>query len=182
MIFEVLQKLSVQLNDYLKIRFRLTEDIVFISPVKDPSKSFPNRVAISLIGVERETVISTYTPVRAVSDTTFGSVNPPIWINLNVLISVIFHEKQYEESIQLLSGVMSFIQRNTLLQIGDESKKITLEIINLNMYEISNLWSNAGESYFPSVICKIRGTEVTGNEIYDISYTISKPESNTDLK
>lgn len=182
MIFEALQLLSGQLNDYLKIRFRLTEDIVFISPVKDPAKSFPNRVAVSLIGVERETVISTYTPIRGISDASFGSVNPPIWINLHVMVSVIFQEKQYEESIRLLSGVMSFIQRNQIILTGDEGKKLTLEIMNLSMHELSNLWSISGENYYPSVVCKIRGTEITGNEITDISYAVSQPNTNTELK
>lgn len=182
MIFEALQLLSGQLNDYLKIQFRLTEDIVFISPIKDSSKSFPNRVGITLAGVERETTVSGHRTFTPVSDSSFGSTNPTMFINLNVLISVIFQEKQYEESIHILSAVIAFIQKNQLVRSGNEGILFPMEIMNLSMHELSNLWSISGENYFPSVVCKIRMLEVKSEEIMDLSYIISKPEGNTQLK
>ncbi len=182
MIFEALQLLSGQLNDYLKIRFRLTEDIVFISPIKDTAKAFPNRVALTLVGVERETAGGVSFQRRSLSDSTSVQSTPSWQINLNVLISAIFQEKQYEESLRLFSAVVAFIQKNNMVRSANEGIVFSLEVMNLTMHELSNLWSISGENYYPSLVCKIRVLEVDAGEIMDLSYIISKPETNAALK
>lgn len=182
MIFEALQLLSGQLNDYLKIRFRLTEDIVFISPIKDPAKAFPNRVALTLVGVERETAGGLSFQRRSLSNSTSVQSTPSWQINLNVLISAIFQEKQYEESLRLFSAVVAFIQKNNMVRSANEGIVFSLEVMNLTMHELSNLWSISGENYYPSLVCKIRVLEVDAGEIMDLSYIISKPETNAELK
>lgn len=182
MIFEALQLLSGQLNDYLKIRFRLTEDIVFISPIKDTAKAFPNRVALTLVGVERETAGGLNFQRRSLSNSTSVQSTPSWQINLNVLISAIFQEKQYEESLRLFSAVVAFIQKNNMVRSANEGIVFSLEVMNLTMHELSNLWSISGENYYPSLVCKIRVLEVDAGEIMDLSYIISKPETNTELK
>ena len=182
MIFEALQLLSGQLNDYLKIRFRLTEDIVFISPIKDTAKAFPNRVALTLVGVERETAGGLSFQRRSLSNSTSVQSTPSWQINLNVLISAIFQEKQYEESLRLFSAVVAFIQKNNMVRSANEGIVFSLEVMNLTMHELSNLWSISGENYYPSLVCKIRVLEVDAGEIMDLSYIISKPETNAELK
>lgn len=182
MIFEALQLLSSQLNDYLKVRFRLTEDIVHISPIKDPAKSFPNRVGITLVGMERETAGGVSFQRRTVSDSSSAQSAPAWQINLNVLISVIFQEKQYEESLRLFSAVVAFIQKNNMVRAASEGLAFSLEVVNLTMHELSNLWSICGENYYPSVVCRIRILEVDAGEIVDLSYLISKPESDTQIQ
>jgi len=182
MIFEALQLLSGQLNDYLKIRFRLTEDIVFISPIKDTAKAFPNRVALTLVGVERETAGGLSFQRRSLSNSTSVQSTPSWQINLNVLISAIFQEKQYEESLRLFSAVVAFIQKHNLVRSANEGIVFSLEVMNLTMHELSNLWSISGENYYPSLVCKIRVLEVDAGEIMDLSYIISKPETNAELK
>lgn len=177
MIFEALQLLSSQLNDYLKVRFRLTEDIVYISPIKDPGKSFPNRVGITLVGMERETAGGISFQRRTVSDSSSAQSAPSWQVSLNVLISVIFQEKQYEESLRLFSAVVAFIQKNNMVRAASEGLAFSLEVVNLSMHELSNLWSICGENYYPSVVCKIRILEVDAGEIIDLSYIVSKPES-----
>ncbi|MGV3613320.1 MAG: DUF4255 domain-containing protein [Fluviicola sp.] len=182
MIFESLQLLSGKLNDYLKIRFRLTEDIVFISPIKDPAKAFPNRVAVTLVGIERETAGGVSFQRRVVSDTMSAQSAPSWQVNLNVLISVIFQEKQYEESLRLFAAVIAFIQKNNMVRSSGEEIAFSLEVMNLSMHELSNLWSISGENYYPSVVCRIRVLEVDSEEIMDLSHLITKPESEAQLK
>lgn len=182
MIFESIQLLSRQLNDYLKLRFKLSEDIVFVSPVKDENKSFPNRVSISLVGLERESAAGIQFQRKRISDSSFAESAPSWQINLNLLISVIFQEKLYEESLRLFSGVVSFIQKNNLLRLGAEGRSVSLEVVNLSVNELSNLWSFCGENYYPSLVCKMRLIEVDSEEINDLSYIISKPEETAGIK
>ena len=182
MIFEALQLLSVQLNDYLKIRFRLTEDIVFLSPIKDTAKAFPNRVAVTLVGLERETAAGVSFQRKSISDHNSAQSAPSWQINLNVLLSVIFQEKQYEESLRLFSAVVAFIQKNNRVRSASEGLEFSLEVVNMSMHELSNLWSISGENYYPSVVCRIRVLEVDAGEIMDLSHIITKPENETQLK
>lgn len=182
MIFEAIQLLAGQLNDFLKIRFRLTEDIVFISPIKDPAKAFPNRVGITLVGLERETAAGVSFQRRNISDSSSAQSAPSWQVSLNVLISVIFQEKQYEESLRLFSAVVAFIQKNNMVRSSGEGISFSLEVVNLSMHELSNLWSISGENYYPSVVCKIRLLQVDAGEIIDLSHLVSSQQRNTELK
>lgn len=182
MIFKAIQLLSGQLNDYLKLQFRLTEDIVFISPIKDSAKNFPNRVGITVVGLERETAGGISFQRKVISETASAQSAPSWQVSLNVLISVIFQEKQYEESLRLFSAVVAFIQKNNMVRSSNEGLSFSLEVMNLSMHELSNLWSICGENYYPSVVCKIRLLEVDAGEIIDLSHLITKPEQNTGLK
>lgn len=182
MIFKAIQLLSGQLNDYLKLQFRLTEDIVFISPIKDPAKNFPNRVGITVVGLERETAGGISFQRKMISETASAQSAPSWQVSLNVLISVIFQEKQYEESLRLFSAVVAFIQKNNMVRSSNEGISFSLEVMNLTMHELSNLWSICGENYYPSVVCKIRLLEVDAGEIIDLSHLITKPEQNTELQ
>ena len=173
MFYKTLLVLSQQLNDYLKLSFRLTEDIVYLCSVKDAENALSaNKVGISLVNVERETGRGISFNHKNIGDS-YSQKTAPSWqLNLYVLISAIFSDKQYEESVKVFSGVLSFLQKNNVLIINESGQSIAIEPVNLSFQELSNLWSICGGTYFPSILCKIRVLSIDEQEITELTTTV----------
>jgi len=183
MIYKALQLVTEQLNGYLKLSFKLRDDIAFLSPIKDNDKVYPsNRVSVTLIGLERETSGGISFQRTAVSDTSTKRTAPAWQMNVNILISVIFQDKQYEDSLQMLSGVVSFIQKNNMITSQDQATSFAIDPVNLSIQELANLWGICGDSYFPSIACRLRVLTVDEGEILDLSPMTVTRDLNTGLK
>lgn len=183
MISKTLLLLTNHLNSYLKLYFRLNEDIAYLCSLKESGNNIlpANRVSISLVNVEREWGGGIAFSRQDVSSK-FSSQTAPSWqINVFILFSAIFQDKQYEESLQIFSGVLTFIQKNNRYSIPDTGEVFAIEPVNLSFQEQSNLWSICGGNYYPSILCKIRVLNVDEQEIQDLSVKISQPESNTKI-
>lgn len=183
MLYKVLVHFTQLLNNHLKLCFKLTEDIAFLCPVKDSGSVLPaNRIGVSFVNMERETGSGIHFKHQS-TENNYSRKTPPSWqLNIYVLISAIFSEKQYAESLQLFSGTISFLQKNNLLEIQDTASVFTIEPVNLSFHEQSNLWGILGGNYYPSILCKIRVLMVDEQEIIDLSAIIGQPETNSKLK
>jgi Pvc16 N-terminal domain len=183
MIYTSLQLLSSQLNEYLRLSFKLKEDIVYLSPVKDQDKVFPsNRVSVSLVGLERETSRGLNFQRTAVSDSA-AKLSAPSWqINLQVLISAIFQDKQYEEALQIFSGILRFIQKNNMVTSQNNATSFSIDVLNLSAQELANLWGVCGGSYYPSILCRLRLLAVDEAEILELSGVMRSSELNSGIK
>lgn len=112
MIYKTLYYFVQLLNDYLKLSFRLNEEIASLSPIQENGNLLPkNRVSVSLVNIERETAGGIQFRPK-VTQQTYSRNTAPAWqLNMYILVSVIFPEKQYRESLQVFSGILSFIQK-----------------------------------------------------------------------
>jgi hypothetical protein len=112
MLYKTLTYITRQLNEYLRLRFKLTNDIVFLSPPKVSENAVPtNRVGVSMVGIERESGAGISFNRQQVSSGQSKRGVPDRQINIFILFAVVFRDKQYEESLQILSGILSFIQK-----------------------------------------------------------------------
>lgn len=183
MIYKALQLVTEQLNGYLKLSFKLREDIAFLSPIKDVDKVYPsNRVSVTLIGLERETSGGISFQRTAISGSAVKRTAPAWQMNVNILISVIFQDKQYEESLQMLSAVVSFIQKNNMILSQDQATSFAIDPVNLSIQELANLWGICGDSYFPSIACRLRVLTVDEQEILDMSSLMKTSDIKTGNK
>jgi hypothetical protein len=128
-------------------------------------------VILSLVNIEEE---STLKNIRAVRQNGLGGVeyaNPPVFLNLYVLICSNF-PGNYADSLQRLSGVIRFFQTKNAFTItnspnssvtitGDEPEdllqlKLTLELYTLTFEQINHLWGALGGRQLPFVMYKVR--------------------------
>lgn len=169
--------LTQTLNNYLKLSFKLTEDIAFLYPVKDFGNTLSvNKICISLVNVERETGGGIRFKYKTPDNDYSHKMAPPWQLNMYVLIAAIFSEKQYTESLHFFSGILSFVQKNSLLSVPDSGTPVSIEPVNLSFQELSNLWSICGGNYHPSILCKIRVLSVDEQEISEVSPVIGNTE------
>lgn len=170
MLYQTLINISSLLNDYLKLRFKLTHDIVFLASTKESDGTIPiNRVGVSVINIERETVAGISFKRQQIDNQKFGISAPDWQINVYLLFSVVFEHKQYGDSLQILSGVLSFIQKNKQLNQQNYGTTYSLEPVNLSFSELSNIWSINGGTYHPSIVCKLRILTIDEQEITSVS-------------
>ena len=183
MILKILTSLTQQLNDYLKLHFKLKEDIAFLSPPKDSTNTFPtNRISLFIINLEKENVGGLNFNRQSVSDSSSRKTVSSWQVNVYILISAVFLEKQYRESLQIMSGVLSFFQRNNSLSVQGDNDSVSIEMVNLSFHELSNVWSILGGSYYPSILCKIRTITIDESEILDLSTSIGQSAIESGLK
>lgn len=179
MIPIILSHLASSLSDFFRRSFSLNEDICCIKPLINISQSGQNnKIHLSLTNIERETTTGIQFNQNRVSPS-YSQKGTPSWmLNIYVLFAVVFSEKQYEESLQVLSGVILFLQNNNIIKIPQSNLNFAIEPVNLSTNELSNLWSISGGNYYPSILCKIRVLNVDSKEIKQLQRIINQKEIN----
>ena len=166
MIDAAISHIAGQLNQYLKRSFDLNEDIVVVSNILEQDGSVASNVAnklvMFLINVEKDT-----SPLRPQNSRTTGLDRsvvsyPPIYLNLYLMVAGHFSGNNYPEALKFLSNTISFFQRRPVMDhentpdLDSRIEKLILDIENLNIKDLSTLWSAITGKYLPSVIYKVR--------------------------
>jgi len=184
MINAAINQLALNLDESLRKTFHLDEKIVVVSNTVEQDGRLPlvanNKVALSLINIERET----YSKNVSGSGAGFARSpisNQPIYLNLYVMVSICFGGNNYLESMKFLSNTIAFFQRHPVFdhsnspEMDDGIEKLVLDIENLSIQDLSNLWGVLGGKYFPSVLYRVRMVAIDPGDITDQSVTISSP-------
>lgn len=162
MIYSAISTISQVINDYIRNRFATVEDKVVVSNLVNPDGSVavtePDKIILSLVNLQQETV----------SQRGKGGTNRPINLNIFILFSASFEAENYLEGLRYLSGVISFFQSNKILNhsntpdMDSEIDKLSFEIVNQDLQNLSHLWGTVGSKYMPSILYKVR--MITFNE------------------
>ncbi|MGR9577844.1 DUF4255 domain-containing protein [Pandoraea sputorum] len=166
MINAAVGHLAGRLNEHLKQTYTLDGDIVTMSGLVDVSgqavANTSNRLVVMLTHIERDSG-----PVRkgipgdaGASSLSLGVA--PLYLNLYVMVAANFSGGHYEDSLKLISAAIAFFQRNPVFDhrsspsLDPRIDRLMLEIENLDIRELSNLWTMLGGKYLPSVLYKVR--------------------------
>lgn len=170
MINNVISLIKDRLNENLNNRFSQTTDIVvpgMLNDIEDDSNSiYQDKLILTISNIEHERLAFSQNP---------RSYNTPINLYLYMLISANFQQSNYVQGLGMLSAVISYFQyfanwshSNTPgLDAGIE--KLSFELINLDIQELTQLWGVHGGKYLPSVLYKVRTVRISEN--------IDEPES-----
>jgi hypothetical protein len=166
MIDAAISLIAGQLNEFLKRTFDLDEDAVVISNLLEQDGSVAthtnNKLVLFVVNIERESL-----PFRSSNSVPVGAErvvvsNPPVFLNLYLMVASNFPGKNYLEALKFLSNAIRFFQarasfdhRNTP-DLDPGIEKLTLEIENLNVQDLSTLWGALSGKYLPSVLYKLR--------------------------
>jgi len=158
MIYSALNTVGEKLNFYLKNRFSLGEDKVLLSSIINQDGSLaitePDKIVVTLVNIQEETVSSRYN--------TMENMRRPINVNLYLLFSAYFNDKNYPEALKFISAVISYFQANGVFNHSNSPnldmniEKLTFEIVNQDLQAQSYLWGTLGGKYLPSIMYKVR--------------------------
>ena len=173
MIYQAISTISQVINDYLKNRFSIVEDKVVVSNLVNADGSVavtePDKIIISLANLQQETV----------SHRGKAGTNKPVNLNLFILVSAHFESENYVEGLRYLSGVISFFQANKTLNhantpdLDNGIEKLSFEIVNQDLQNLSHLWGSIGSKYMPSVLYKVRMVSIQDGDLseFNIPFT-----------
>lgn len=156
MIYSAVSTISSVVNDYLRNRFSTIEDKLVVSNLVNPDGSVavtePDKIIMSLVNLQQETV----------SHRGRGATNKAVNLNVFLLFSASFEENNYLEGLRYLSGIISFFQANKVLNhsntpdMDPDIDKLSFEIVNQDLQNMSHLWGTMGAKYMPSILYKTR--------------------------
>ena len=175
MIHSAINHLATQLNAYLKRTNNLTEDIVVVSSLVEadgsPSPHANNKLLLLLTNIEKDT-----TPKRAGSralsfDGRSVQSTQPLYLNLYVMLAANFSGANYVEALKFISRAIGFFQTHSTFDkqgspdLDGRIERLILDIENLSIQDLSNLWGLFGGQYLPSVYYRVRMIAVSPESI-----------------
>lgn len=174
MIDKALNFLIDEINTFLGRRFQTNEALAVLSSLANPDGTVPltieNKLVLTLANVEREGAAGTSgeSPVNGRR----SRVSPPLHLNLYLLVSANFGDN-YGESIKFLSQAVGFFQASPVFTPEHSAafprgmERLTVDLMNLDLAFVYNLWSALGAKYLPSVVYKVRMLTVQEAWIFD---------------
>ena len=166
MIAKTLSFITDLLNQELKMSFGLTDDRVIASSLINPDGSITNnvenKIVVSVINLEHETTRKSMNHYINDGVKSYGKIAPPVQLNVYLLVSANYDSSNYLEANKMLSAVIGVFQANPFFtketnpEMQAPLEKLTLEIFNLPINELSHIWSGIGAKYVPSIIYKTR--------------------------
>ncbi|WP_420571506.1 Pvc16 family protein [Kordia sp.] len=189
MIEKALQFTGKALNQFVKTKFNLEEDVVKINPIIDQNGNVPlenqNKIIVSLIHVEQDNTQQFYNRNQKLENGNYQRAPRSQRYNLFTLITPNFED--YIEALKFLDTSIQFFQINEMVD-ATKNAGIPTEIGKLeyefqkgeNYMQMQNLWTALGTKYQPSVIYKIRLVSIASDEVEGFDTAIKS--INTDAK
>lgn len=143
-----------------------------VGEIGNGTEEKPGKMIVCLLNVERETTGGISAPVQRTEEG-YARMQPPLLLNLNVMLAAVFDERQYAESLSLLTDTLRFIQSVPRFEV--DGAWYTIEIINLTLQDLNNMWTLLGGQYYPSVACKIRRLCIDGEQAVAGGTTANRP-------
>lgn len=173
MIDAALSQITRQLNQHLRQRFQLSEDLAVLSNLHEQNGTavpiVANKLVLFLAGVERDTMAHRSSGMR--------SPNPelrtqePVFLNLLMMCAANFSGTNYPEALKVLSGAIGFFQATPVIDhhnaplLDERLERLILNIENLSSSEMHSLWGIHSGRYLPSVLYRVRMVSVDDQQI-----------------
>ena len=166
MINAAISHLAVQLNQQLRNNFQLVEDVAVVSNLVELDGSVApaagNKLVLTLVNIEKDTLPSRPQTGARGRDDRMLQTSAPLFVNIYVMLSANFSGGNYTEGLKYISHAIAFFQQRPMFdQLGSPGldariDRLILDIENLPVAELNNLWSLLGGRYLPSMYYKVR--------------------------
>ena len=187
MIHSAVTHLTRSLNQYLGRTLHLNEDIVVISNIVEQdgnvAANVDNKMAVYLVNIEQDATPG-YSSKQAGGDSGRREVHhPPLHLNLFLMFSANFGGRNYPEALKFLSHTIRFFQKNSVFNhhnspdLDPGIDKLILDIENLNIKDLSSLWSILSGKYLPSILYRVRMLTFDSSDVKTRVSTLSGPET-----
>lgn len=176
MINLILSTYARQMEQYLTSFFHQPEGLVEVGALGGQGEEEPCKILITLLSLEREATPGMSAPAVATSGHFMAISSPPIYANLNILIAAVFSDKRYREGLSYLSQAVTFLQTSSSFTVN--GSKYTIELLSPTLQDQSNVWTQFGGKYYPSVVCKIRRLTFDAGEMKRGAIGVSENQNN----
>jgi hypothetical protein len=191
MINAAIDHICFQLNQHLTKVYGLNEDVVVISNILEQDGSVSthinNKIVVSLVNIEKDSIPFRQQTVGPAGATRSLVTARPLYFNLYLMVASYFNGSNYQEGLKFISTTLRYFQGQSVFNqqnspgLDSGIEKLILEIENLDLNNLSNLWGVLSGKYLPSVLYKVRMISVDAEAVIDQPTGISQPDSLLDL-
>jgi hypothetical protein len=197
MIFEVIQIITEQVNNYLDEigldKSVVAENIAFLeSQNEDIGTALKDSVALTLINLDEETTLKNF-PNHTIENAKTIYKNSIINLNLYILFSA--NRDKYVNSLKDISKIIEFFQgkklftqantiynRNNIAMSNVDNFRFTVELYTPTFEELNYIWGTLGGKQFPSALYKVSMIQIERNITQAEGQLISKVKGVTKTK
>jgi len=166
MIFEILQIITEEVNDYFGVN---TVSLENIANIEQEGEGDSSGVVLTLLNMKEEYALKNHSN-NQVNGTEVNYKNPKINLNLYVLFSA--NNSTYTESLKSISKVMQYFQgkrvftqeNTTFLREGELSNvnnfRFLVDLFTPSFEELNYIWGALGGKQYPSTIYKVSLIEI----------------------
>ncbi len=191
MINSAISHITHHLNQYLGRTFSLNEDIAVISNIAEQDGNVAinvnNKLAVFLVNIEKDDSPAYFKAQGFIGGHENIITYPPLHLNLFLMFSANFEGPNYSEALKFLSHTISFFQKNPVFtrqnspDLDPRIDKLILDIENLNINDLSSLWSILSGKYQPSVLYRVRMLTFDSRDIKTKVIPASDPTTSVNL-
>ncbi len=191
MINAAIDHICFQLNQYLTKVYGLNEDVVVISNILEQDGSVSahinNKIVVSLVNIEKDSIPFRQQTVGPAGATRSLVTARPLYFNLYLMVASYFNGSNYREGLKFISTTLSYFQGQPVFNqqnspgLDSGIEKLILEIENLDLNNLSNLWGVLSGKYLPSVLYKVRMISFDAEAVIDQPTRVSQPDSQLDF-
>lgn len=138
-----------------------------------------NKTVISLINTEH-TAVQGRSPVSVAGGSRSAVIrSAPLHLNLFLLVAASYTD--YAEALKNISICAAFFQSRKDISTGsrhtlpDNISKLDMQLENLSLHELSNVWGMLGGKHYPCLYYKVRMVTLDSDFIIRENATISNP-------
>jgi len=186
MIDAAINHIATELNQQLKRVFGLNEDVVVVSNILEQDGTVAthvnNKIVVSLVNIEKDSVPFRQQNVASIGATRNVVTSPPIYFNIYLMFASYFSGNNYQEGLKFISSTISYFQAQDVFDqqnspgLNRNINKLILDVENLNMTDLSNLWGILSGKYLPSVLYKVRMVTYDSSAVKKQTPSVSRPE------
>lgn len=193
MIYEALQILSEQLNNYLTdnglSNLVTLDNIAMIETSAENADKLANKVVLTLLMLNEEKTLRNQPNYKVIDKSDTEYRNPPISLNLFLLVSAncntyVNSLRSISKTIEFFQGKSIFTSENTTYTIKEDFEtpehfKFIVSLYSPSFEQLNQLWGTLGGRQLPSAIYQIQLIEIdrktltqTGKVILEITDTL----------
>ncbi len=186
MIYAAVNQITTELNQFLKRTFNQSEDMVVVSNILEQDGSvashIDNKVVVFLANIEKEKVPSARPKAATVGGSRTVVGNAPLQLNLFLMFAAYFSGSNYPEALKSISSTIRFFQMHPVFdhqntpELDRRIDRLALDVENLDIHQLSNLWGILSTRYLPSIVYKVRLVTIDGGAVTSEVPTIKAPQ------
>ena len=185
MIDAAINHIATNVNLHLMRTFGLNEDVVVVSNIVEQDGTVAthvnDKIVVSLVNIEKDTLSMKQVAPAAAGGGRRTVSNPPIHVNLYLMFASYFGGSNYQEGLKFISNTIHYLQGQSVFDQSNSPgldpaiDKLVMDIHNLDINDLSNLWSVLSGKYLPSVLYKVRTVTVDAGAVRDQREVVSRP-------
>lgn len=190
MINAAISHLAFQLNQQFRNNFQLVEDVAVVSNLVELDGNVApvanNKLVLTLVNIEKDTLPSRPPTGARSRDDRLLQTSPPLFVNIYVMLSANFGAGNYTEGLKYISHAIAFFQQRPMFDqlnspgLDERIDRLILDIQNLPIAELNNLWSLLGGRYLPSMYYKVRMLAIDSAAVTGQAPVVTDPRHSVD--